>query len=331
MTELDTTEPGTDLATIRTNLPEVPEALAEAYPALSADIDLVEIMDGALGEGKTLRVSQLTRIKVPNIDSGTSLMLPDDNGDKMPVRDGVTGIPVAISQRRSFWVSETVNDSPPDCSSRDLVHGVGMYGEGSTDNPTGLCVECPMNARGSANKGTMAAKCKEQRLVFLLTDREAFPLVFVFPPGSLQNFDAHGAMLTKKLIKGPERPELGTNPRTGKVWRASPWLRYEVNLSLEQDTNRAGQRYNKLVVKPVRKLGDDEAAIVNMYGRTIDDMIADEAEAMDVLANEAASDTTGTRETGKPGRNGSGAADDLDDPNVDLGDLEDEIAGSNSR
>lgn len=305
--------PGTDLATLKQNLPEISEAFEAAYPALSPETDLDELLEETLGEGKTLRVADLTTIKVPSTEASKVFQVPDENGDKVPARNGITGIPAAWIPRRSMWESETITGDAPDCTSRDLVHGVGMYGPGSEGNPNGLCKECPMAARGSAGKGTQASKCKEQRLLFLITGVEAFPFVIVFPPASLPGFDEHGAFLAKRNRRGPQRPELGLNPRTHRPMRASAWLTSEIELTLEQDKNKVGQDYNRIKIRQVRELEPAEVDVVNMYGRTIDKMIAEAEEAFDNIAGNAAAE--GVRpEGGDPGEH--------DD--IDLGDYADE-------
>lgn len=317
---LPTISVGSTLAQIKANLPEVPDDFRDAYPAFGEDTDIDELMAETMGEGRTLRVQDLTMVKVPSADASKVFMIPDDNGNKMPVKDGIKGIPVAWTERRSYWESEDVTGAPPDCTSSDMVHGRGAFEEGSTENPKGLCETCPMSQRGSAGTGTAASKCKEQRLLFLLTGDEVFPYVVVFPPASLQNFTRFGAFLAKKGRRGPIRPELGPDPTTGRPMRASAWLTCEVTLQLEQGTNAKNVAYNSITIEQVRKLSPEEVEWVNAYGRTIDEMIVQREDAMDDLLGRSGPD-----QSDRTPRGGMTADDDGGtDPDDDLGGFEDE-------
>lgn len=264
----------------------VPQEMIAKFPALNPELDLAELLEGALGQGGELRLSDLTRIKVPSAEL-KRLMVPDENGEPTPVAE-LTGIPVAQTSRRSFWVEKTVSGKAPDCKSNDTIHGIGLYGRGSEGNPSGLCEKCPMAARGSADTGTEASACKEQKLLFLLTDRELLPLMVVIPSGSLKSARTFGVGLATRGILGPPRPEMGINPRTGKPKRASQWLAIEVGIGLEQKTNPAGQDYNSMTFKQVRKLSPGEMEVISVYGLFIDEMIAKQADQLDQVAADVA-------------------------------------------
>lgn len=312
---------GDTLAKIKANLPEVSEDFQDKYPAFREDVDIDELMAETMGEGRTLRVQDLTMIKVPSADASKVFMIPDENGNKAPAAKGISGIPVAWTERRSYWESEDVTGAPPDCTSdADMKYGRGAFGPGSTENPNGLCSECPMAQRGSAGTGTAASKCKEQRMLFLLTDDEVFPYVVIFPPASLGNFTKFGAFLAKKGRRGPQRPELGPDPVTGRPMRASAWLTCEVTLQLAQDTNSKGVAYNAITIEQVRKLDPAEVEWVNAYGRTIDQMIVQREEAMDDLLGRSGADA---------GDKGAASGMTTDphggtDSDIDLGGFEDE-------
>lgn len=276
----------TDLViTDRSQLPAVDASFVEAYGALDIDVDVAALVEEAMGPGGQLNLSHLTAVKVPAADLAKSFIVPDDNGDDQ-MRKTLTGIPVAVKSRRSFWVSEDITGTPPDCKSMDLVHGVGAFGEGSEGNPTGLCTSCPMAARGSAGKGTQASRCKEQRIIFLLTG-DLLPYMVIVPPGSLPNFNNFGAFLFKKAVRGMRRPPAAD----GTARTSSAWLRVELELGMEQDTNPAGQDYNKITFKQIRRLTPEEAARVNLYGMFVDDMADAQIDAaLGDETGEAASD-----------------------------------------
>lgn len=291
MTELASREgsPGTAVELAGGQTLVVSAELLEKYPALNPDLDLEELLEDALGPGGELRLSDLTRIKVPAAELDR-LMVPDENGRSAPV-DSLRGIPVAQTSRRSWWADRNPSGKPPDCSSRDLENGVGVYGVGSELNPSGKCADCPMSAPGSAptdpgKTPTMASACKEQRLLFLLTDRELLPLMIVVPPGSLPNHKQFGVTLAKQAVLGPVRPELGLSPK-GRPMRASAWLAVEIELALDQKTNPAGNAYNMITFNRVRKLTGEEMEVISSYGRYIDGLIVKQAEALDAVGAEA--------------------------------------------
>ena len=269
----------------------VPTALIDNYPALNPALDLDDLLEGALGPGGELRLADLTRIKVPASEY-TRLMVPDEDGEPAPVAE-LRGIPVAMTSRRSWWPDPNPSGKPPSCSSRDLVNGQGTYGPGSEENPSGKCDTCPMSQIGSMSlinpqrKGNASA-CKEQRLLFVLTDRELLPLMVVVPPGSLQNHKKFGVSLAKRGIVGPARPEAGTTA-SGKPMRAASWLAVEVGFALEAKTSGVGQAYNALTFKQIRKLTEAEREVISVYGMQVDELIAKQAEALDAAAAEAAS------------------------------------------
>ena len=137
-------------------------------------------------------------------------------------------------------------------------------------NPSGKCGDCPMAARGSAGKGTQASKCKEQRVILLLTG-DLLPIMVVIPPGSLPTFNNFGALVFNKNIKGFRRPD-GSD--------SSSWLRLEVELGLEQTTNVKGQDYNRVTFKIARRLELEEVARVSAYGQWVDGLIKAQEDAV---------------------------------------------------
>lgn len=268
----------------------VPASLIENYPAVNPNLDLADLLEGALGPGGKLRLGDLTRVKVPSAEL-TRLMVPDEDGEAEPIAE-LRGIPVAMTSRRSWWPDTKPAGKPPECSSRDLEHGVGKYGPDSEENPTGLCANCPMSQIGSMklidpSREGNASACKEQRLIFVLTDRELLPLMMVVPAGSLQNHKRFGVGLAKRGVLGPVRPELGTSA-TGRPQRAAAWLAVEVGFSLERKVNDGGQDYNAMIFKQVRKLSPQEAEVISVYGLQIDEMIREQADVLDGVAAEAA-------------------------------------------
>lgn len=261
-TEITTREQrGTELATLS-------PGFVATYPALDDEVDIAALLAETMGPGGDLNLGNLTRVKVPASEI-KSFMVPDDDGEVTPAKT-IKGIPVALISRRSYWAAEDVTGTPPDCRSNDLETGIGALGEGSERNPSGKCADCPMATRGSAGKGTQASKCKEQRVIFLLTG-DLLPIMVVVPPGSLPNFKNFAAFLFKKNIRGIRRPDDSTS---------SAWLRLEVEFGLEQATNPKGQDYNKITFRIVRRLEPAETERVSAYGQWVDGLITAQEDAI---------------------------------------------------
>lgn len=269
----------------------VPELLGKGYVAFDPTMDISEALEMALGPGVEIRIGDLDRLKVP-ADGINGFMVPDPDTGKDRLVDELIGIPVGIDARRSYWISSEVTGAAPDCYSRDLKIGVGVYGPGSEGNPAGTCATCPMAAIGSANKGTAASACKEQKLIFLLSGDVILPYMLIVPPGSLQNFKGFGMTLFKRRVRGHER---GVDA-TGKPQFGSAWSACEIRVTLERDQNKVGQRYNKLSFAINRRLDPDEQAVVDLYARFMEGLIASQADQIDAVAEDTAANPGGTTE-----------------------------------
>lgn len=280
-TDLELSAPA--LPSVRDFDPAEVAKLVEGYSAFDPDMDIELALEATLGDGAEIRLSDLTRIKVPASEI-TDLMVPDPERDgKLKPVDELIGIPVGQASRRSYWASKEVTGAAPDCSSRDLKIGVGAFGPGSEGNPTGECAKCPMAAFGSAGTGTNASACKEQRLLFLLSGDEILPYMIVVPPGSLQAHKKFGMDLFKGKLHGYVRG--GTDHR-GKPVRGSAWSQVEVKIGLEQDRNKVGQAYNKLTFGIHRRLTATEQIVVDAYSRFVEDLIAKQADQLDNLTGD---------------------------------------------
>lgn len=173
--------------------------LAAKYPVLDPASDMAETVAANIGD-EEFNVYDLDKVNVP-AGGGTSWDLPD--GD--PTRK-LVGIPVGVIKRRSYW-EKSLDEAdgpkgPPDCSSDDTIRGRGAYGEGSNDNPSGLCATCPMNQfQDTSNGGRSAKPCKEQSNVLLMTEGSALPLVLQLAPTSIKVWRKFMLRLTNKGVK----------------------------------------------------------------------------------------------------------------------------------
>lgn len=171
-------------ATAGTELVPVDE-LAERFPVLAGG-DMMEALTVNLTEDDGVTVFDLDRVKIP-AGGGRTWEVPALDG--VEAAPELVGVIVGVIARRSFWESSLDDSqgdaSPPDCTSEDNKHGRGVYGKGSTGNPSGLCADCPMN-KFQEVKGRNVKPCSEQRLVVFLPEGKVLPIVVQLPPTSMR-------------------------------------------------------------------------------------------------------------------------------------------------
>lgn len=101
---------------------------------------------------------------------------------------GIAGVVLAIRPARWLQAPGPEDAAPLTQCSLDRP-GVGRWilRPGDPDSPVEerACATCPMNAWGSAGGGRRGKACREKRLLLVLRDGEAYPLVVVAPPSSL--------------------------------------------------------------------------------------------------------------------------------------------------
>lgn len=144
--------------------------------------------------------------------------------------DKLDGILVFQRPTRAYWESDETTGSPPDCSSRDGVVGVGK--------PGGECRICPLSQFGSDPKAGRGQACKQGLAWFLLREDSFLPVVLGLPPTSLK------AAREYTLALG------------GAGIRASEVI---TTIALEKETNPDGQKFSKAVPTLGAKL--DPAAV----------------------------------------------------------------------
>lgn len=180
----------------------VPAELAERYPSMGQADELAELLAEVFGDrDESLSVSDLPRAKVPSGES-KSFQIGDDD----PVKK-IRGIMIVRQERRNYWaksISEGGGGQAPNCYSRDGVHGVGINGPGSADNPTGLCEHCPLSQWSENGEDRVPPPCKPQEAVLLLTEDSAFPLLLTVPRTSQKALrDYVKRTLLAKKMKSP--------------------------------------------------------------------------------------------------------------------------------
>lgn len=232
----------------------VPQVFAETYPGLAPDEEVLALLEENLGDDADIGVRNFPRVKVPSGDTSSWMM---KQGGKEIATKTITGIMVAWSARRSFWLNGEPDGSPPDCSSTNAKIPVpgGLFaldGERGNQNPQGKCGTCPMAQFGSAPDGNGGQACKEQRLLYVIPHSSLFPVIVHVPRTSIESVTSFMISLLNK----------------GRAY-----YHVEITVGLEKAKSKAGQEYNRVVLEEVRELSDDEVAAVKVYSGQIKDLV----------------------------------------------------------
>lgn len=260
-TEIANTDPGEGAPLMaRLAAVGVPDSLAETYISLDPTSDVLDvIVENLGGEFEDLNLAKLPRMKFPTGGS-TNFDVPDashPNGVRQ--ERSLEGILVLSQPRRAFWPTVNLTGNPPECFALDGKVGQGSFGVGSSANPTGKCVKCPMSAYGTkaqlegAPPDAAGQACKQTRLLHILVPGSALPMQLSVPPASQKIADEYLMGLAAS----------GT---------PTPFYAVEVELSLQ----RAGTTnpYAELVIRTKRRLDPDEAKVTKIYARALKVMLA---------------------------------------------------------
>ena len=193
-----------------------------AYPALDPKNERVQLLMQNLG-GESLSVMDFGRIKTP-LQGGTKWTVETAAGGEMV--DVLEGVILFTTRRRAYWADPDPSQTPPDCSSVDMIEGKG--------NPGGLCADCPLDQWESAPKGKGKA-CKETRVFFFLRPGQVLPDVISAAPTSLK----------------PVRKYLIDLAQVG-----APYYAVVTRFGLESARNEAGTAYTKITARMVGMLDD---------------------------------------------------------------------------
>lgn len=151
--------------------------------------------------GDEITVANLPRIKMVG-GAAPLLMAPTAAGEE-PVQR-VEGVVVFKKDRRAYWKSKELSNTPPDCSSNDCKQGNGT--------PGGKCKECPLAVFGSDTVGAGQA-CKEIRDLYMLRGEDSLPEILSLPPTSVKaskdffvrligsRIPLHGALIAIEIKK----------------------------------------------------------------------------------------------------------------------------------
>jgi hypothetical protein len=180
--------------------------------------------------GEDFSASDLPQIKVP-AGGGTIFEVSTPAG---PVAQAaIDAIVLFAAPGRGYWEKGMDEEgggegSPPDCSSDDMIIGIG--------EPGGLCKTCPKNQFGTATKGAGKA-CKERRNVYILTPGMLLPYNLRVPATSLKGYKSYLQGLTSadRSINGViTRITLEKTKSKGNITYAQLKFQYVGELNGEQ-------------------------------------------------------------------------------------------------
>lgn len=208
-----------------------------------------EIIDYNLA-GESLDAQTLLRVKVPS-GGGKIWTIPDVSSPDGEIDARELDVILLHTQlNRTYWADPDAKGTPPDCSSRDNITGSVSVDAGLGFG--GACDACPMSKFGSAeNKRGQA--CKLKRTMYFVRENDILPMVVNAPAGSLKNAREYLIGLTQMRKK------------THHVI---------TRLTLEKDTNPAGDEFSRIVFQRMGDLAGDQLVAADAYAEAFKPMLA---------------------------------------------------------
>lgn len=220
---------------------------AGGYLALQAGGEILEAMAANLGEGASLKESDLTRVKTPS-GGGTTWSIPSITGDEDCKE--IVGVICYMCVRGLLWRSDEPEEgSLPVLMSHDLKTAKLVIDRADVpedmladiDAATGPDGEIdweklPQSQFGSGKNGNGKA-VKEQRVLYILREQDTLPIVVAINPGSLKDWGRFVVEMTKAGV---------------------PYWRAVVGLSLEKEKSTGGSPYSKVVPRLVGVLTPEQ-------------------------------------------------------------------------
>lgn len=217
------------------------------FMALRPDSDVREALMANLGPGESLQPSDLPRVPTPS--GGGKVWSWVDAGNNEQSAKSIDGILVAVMHRGTLWGSEEPQSGvQPVLVSYDLMTAVRVN-DSIGDLDADVLESCrigdrlydwrrlPYNQYGSAANGR-AKRCKESRLLAILRENEAWPLLVTAGVGSF-----------KTVLPFIRRLPVAH-------------FRAIVSLTLEKVENSGGQPYSQIVPKYLGEISREEGEIV---------------------------------------------------------------------
>ena len=225
---------------------KVPEVDASAYPAMLPDSEIGEaIRVNTAGAGFDL--SALVRVKTPAGGGRTWQYL--DAGNNEVETKAIEGILVYFGKRGVLWGGEDIQKGKlPVLVSYDLRTAERVNEDlGDLDaealeacrigDRTYDWLKLPWNKEGSG-RGGFGRRCKESRVLCILQEGEAFPVIVSAGPGSLKTVSP---FVTRLEV---------------------PHYMARVSLTLEKETSKGGIDYSQIVPRLTGKLSREAGAAI---------------------------------------------------------------------
>lgn len=217
------------------------------FLALRPDSDVREALMANLGPGETLQASDLPRVPTPS--GGSKVWSWVDSGNNEQSAKSIDGLLVAVLPRGTLWGSEDPQGGvQPVLVTYDLMTATRVNDD-IGDLDADVLESCrigdrlydwrrlPYNQYGSASNGR-AKRCKEARLLAVLREDEAWPLLVAAGVGSF-----------KTVLPFVKRLPV-------------PHFRAVVSLTLDKVENSGGQPYSQIVPKLLGTIGKEEGDVV---------------------------------------------------------------------
>jgi hypothetical protein len=241
------------------NLPATGNEGSDQFAIMKMPVgEIGELLNENLA-GESISISDLVTITVPS-QGLTTWTVPSIDGE-ITTKE-IVGILVYSRMTRTYWET-SFDDSGggafPDCFSLDAIHGIGIM----ADKPEvgGICKKCPMDKFNTGKDGEGKA-CKEKRQMFMVLKDELLPVLVRVPVKSV-------APSKKYLLS--------------LISRRTPIHSIYTKLTLEQDKNKKGIKYSKIVFQ---KVGDVENPVASAaYAKAIKPYLEDISEQMVRNAN----------------------------------------------
>lgn len=196
-----------------------------------AAMQAMNVLNDAMADDLAGMEFGIDRIKIPS-GGATMFELPSDDSDEPEMVSEIIGvIPYSHPAYAYYQTKYEGGNNPPDCGSFDGVTGIGT--------PGGDCKTCPYNRFGSGEGQSKA--CKNRRMLYIIREREIFPLELSLPTGSLKAFTNY---VKSQLSKGRRLNAIVTKIR------------------LKKATNSRGIAFSQAVFSFERLLNKDEAEVI---------------------------------------------------------------------
>ena len=155
------------------------------YPVLYSDMqEIKKSIEENLG-GETFSQFDLPRVPMPQGKNG-SFAFTDLAGNEVSEKE-LNGIIIAFKSTRQYYLSPDPSNEPPDCWSEDAITGAGIRSKDQKEPSAMACLQCPLSAWNTSEKGKGQA-CSSRKVLFILLPGAQLPYVLSLSPGSLKNF-----------------------------------------------------------------------------------------------------------------------------------------------